>query len=485
MSSVKQESIQGVKWSVFEKFAVQGIQFVLGIILARLLDPSDYGVIGMHGIFIAISQTFIDSGFSSALIRKIDRTEDDYCTAFYFNIVIAIVCYTILFIIAPWVGKFFHTPILCPILRVQSISLIINSLMAVQVTRLTIDINFKALSNRSILSTIVSGIVGIILAYLGWGVWALVVQSLMTSIVNMIFIWIYCKWYPTQPFSKESFRNLFSYGSKLLASGLINTIYSNLTTLVIGRQFSATDLGVYNRGTSIPSLPVYNINGALQRVLFPILTRFQNDEKQLIAYYRKYIGIVSMGLFFICSLIAALGRPLVLFLLTDKWESCIIYLQIFAFAIMFDHLSIINHSMLLAVGRSDLFLKLEFIKKPVYIAILFAAIPFGVLGICISKIVSNQAAVIMNTYYTGKLFKFGYWAQLKDFSPYLLYSIIACLPAYFFTLLELPHIISLIFGGITSPMLYWLLLRKNPYMVEIIGMAKIKMNSIRQLKRFV
>lgn len=480
MQSVRQESLQGVKWSAFEKFAVQGIQFVLGIILARLLAPSDYGVIGMHGIFIAVSQTFIDSGFSSALIRKLDRTEDDYCTAFYFNIVIAIVCYAVLFVIAPWVGEFFHTPILCPILRIQSITLIINSLMAVHVTRLTIDINFKALSNRSILSVVVSGLVGIILAYIGWGVWALVAQSLLASVINLVFIWIYCKWYPTRPFSKESFHNLFSYGSKLLASGLINTIYSNLTTLVIGRQFTATDLGVYNRGTSIPSLPVNNINGALQRVLFPILSRYQNDEQQLMAYYRKYIGIVSMSLFFICCLIAAIGRPLVLFLLTSKWESCIIYLQIFAFAIMFDHLCIINHTLLLAVGRSDLFLKLELIKKPVFVAILLASIPFGVLGICISKVISTQAAVIMNTYYTGKLFKFGYWAQIKDFYPYLVCSILACLPAFLFSLLDLYHIFSLVFGCISAPTLYWLMLRRDENMKEVLGLVTNYVSKFRK-----
>lgn len=480
MPSVRQESLQGVKWSAFEKFAVQGIQFVLGIILARLLTPADYGIIGMHGVFLAVSQTFIDSGFSSALIKKLDRTEDDYCTVFYFNILIAIVCYGMLFLTAPWIADFFNTPILSAIVRVQSISLIINSLMAVQVTKLTIDVDFKALSNRSILSTTLSGVVGIILAYLGWGVWALVVQSILASVINLIFIWIYCKWKPTRPFSRKSFDELFSYGSKLLASGLINTLYSNLTTLIIGKKFTPADLGEYNRGTSIPALPVNNINSALQRVLFPILTRFQNDEEQLIAYYRKYIGIVSMGLFFICCLIAAIGRPLVLFLLTDKWESCIIYLQIFAFAIMFDHLSIINHTLLLAVGRSDLFLKLELIKKPVYIAILFAAIPFGVLGICISKVISTQAAVIMNTYYTGKLFKFGYWAQIKDFYPYLVCSILACLPAFLFSLLDLYPIFSLVFGCISAPTLYWLMLRRDENMKEVLGLV---MNYVSKFRK--
>lgn len=473
MSSVKQESIQGVKWSVFEKFAVQGIQFILGIILARILAPSDYGVIGMHAIFIAVSQTFIDSGFSSALIKKIDRTEDDYCTVFYFNILIAVVCYAILFAIAPWVADFFHTPILCPILRVQSVTLVINSLMAVQITRLTININFKAISYQSILSTVVSGIVGIILAYIGWGVWALVAQSILASLINVIFIFIYTKWIPTRPFSKKSFHDMFSYGSKLLASGLINTIYSNLTTLVVGKKFTAADLGEYNRGTSIPALPVNNINAACQRVLFPILSRYQNDKEQLMSYYRRYIGIVSLVLFFICCLLASVGRPLVLLLLTDKWESCIIYLQIFSFAIMFDHLCIINHTLLLAVGRSDLFLRLELIKKPIFVAILFASIPFGVIGICISKVIANQVAVIINTYYTGKLFKFGYIAQIKDFSPYLLCSIVACSPAFVVScFLNLHPIVSLAIGIVSAFLLYWLLLIRDNNMKEVIVMIK-------------
>lgn len=471
MSSIKEESLKGVKWSAIEKFAVQGIQFVLGIILARLLSPSDYGVIGMYGVFIAISNTFIDSGFSSALIKKIDRNEDDYCTTFYFNITIAILCYAILFITAPWIAIYFHTPILCSVIRVMSVTLIINSLMAVHVTKLTIDINFKALSYRSILSTIISGVVGIILAYIGWGVWALVTQSLLSSMVNLIFIWFYCKWYPKRPFSRKSFNGLFSYGIKLLASSLINTLFSNLTTLVIGRKFTSTDLGEYSRGTSIPSLPVNNINSALQRVLFPILSRYQNDTQQLMSYYRRYIGMVSLALFFICSLLAAIGKPLVLFLLTEKWASCIIYLQLFAFSIMFDHLCIINHTLLLAVGRSDLYLKLEIIKKPVFIAILFAAIPFGVIGICVSKIISSQVAVMMNTYYTGKLFKFGYLAQVKDYYHYLIWSVVACTPSFAFTFLDFHPIASLTFGCLTAPLIYWFLLRRDTNMKEVVSLT--------------
>lgn len=474
MSSVKEDTIKSVKWTALEKVSVQGIQFVLGLIMARLLTPEDYGTVGMLAIFIAISTTFIDSGFSNALIRKIDRTESDYCTVFYFNIVIAIVCYAILFIGAPWVADFFHIPLLCAILRVQSISLVLNSLMAVQVARLTIDLDFKALAKRNVFASIVSGIIGVMLAYIGWGVWALVAQALVGSFISLVFIWIYCKWIPRQGFSREAFRYLWGYGSKLMASGLLHTIYTNLTTLIIGRYFSSKALGVYSRGTQLASYPVNITNDVLGKVTFPILAKIQNDEGHLIHVYRKYICVTSMIIFFGCVLIAAVAKPLVLFLLTAKWAECIIYLQIFCFAIMFDHICRINLNLLEVKGRSDLFLRLEIIKKTISIAILFASIPFGVIGICVSKVIYTQIAVFINTYYTGKLFNLGYIAQIKDFSGFLIKSIIACAPAYLLTFLNLNNVVSLLLGCSSAVCIYWLLLRKDAYMIDILNMVKSK-----------
>lgn len=472
MSSVKQETLKGVKWSFFEKIAVQGIQFVLGIIMARLLSPSDYGLVAMYGIFFAISQTFIDSGFSSALIHKQDRTETDYCTVFYFNIAISAFFYIILFITAPWIAEFFHESLICPIIRVQAITLIINSFMAVQMTKLTIDVDFRAISIRSIISSIGSGIIGVILAYIGFGVWAIVIQGICNSVINVFFIWVYCKWIPRKRFSIKSFKDLFSYGSKLLASGLLNTIYSNLTTLIIGKFFTSKDLGVYNRGQSIPGLYVNNFNGAIQRVMFPILSRFQDDDEKLIHYYREYIIMVSICSFFVCALIAAVGRPLVLFLLTSKWEDCIIFLQLSAFALMFDHLNIINHTLLLAKGRSDLFLKLELIKKPIFVAILISSIPFGVIGICVSSIITTQVAISINTYYTGKIFHYGYFKQIKDYLPIFFLAVLACLPAYLLSKTDLYPLLSLLIGCIISTLCYYAMLRKNPYFANIISLIK-------------
>lgn len=472
MGSVKQDTIKGVKWSFIEKISVQGIQFIIGVIMARILTPSDYGVVAMYGVFFAISQTFIDSGFSNALIQKQNRTEEDFCTVFYFNIAISIVCYILLFATAPWIAEFFHTPIICPIVRVDAVVLVINALMAVQMTKLTIDLDFKSISLRSVLSCIGSGVIGIFLAYRGWGVWAIVVQGIVCSIINVVFIWIYCKWIPRKKFSYNSFHEMLSYGSKLLASGLINTLYSNLTTIIIGRYFKPSDLGEYNRGSSYPGLFVNNFNGALQRVVFPILSRYQDDDKQLIYYYRQYIAIVSLCAFFVCTLIAAVGKPLVIVLLTSKWEGCIIYLQLAAFALMFDHLSIINHTLLLAKGRSDLFLKLEIIKKPIFVAILLASIPFGVVGICVSKIVTSQVAVIINTYYTGKIFDYGYFKQIKDFIPLLLCSLVSCLPAYLFANTEVSPFVTLPVGCLSALCIYWFILRKNIYMNKVLSLIK-------------
>lgn len=476
MKSVKQETLSGVKWTAIEKFSVQGIQFLLGLIMARLLSPSDYGTVGMLAIFFAVSQTFIDSGFGNALVRKIDRTETDFSTVFYFNIVVSVACYILLFTIAPWVGSFFNMSILCPILRVQSINLILNSMMGIQVAKLTIDINFKALAKRSLWSSIVSGVFGIILAYNGFGVWALVYQSILSTFINLVFIWIYCKWKPRREFSWQSFRELFSYGSKLLLSGLLNTIYVNLTPIIIGKYFSPRDLGFYSRGTHLARYPGDNINGVLQRVTFPVFAKLQNDDEHLIHAYRKYISITSMCIFYGCVLMASIGKPLVLLLLSSKWAEAIIYLQIFSFSIMFDHINSINLNLLQVKGRSDLFLRLEIIKKTISTIILFASIPFGVIGICISKVIYTQIDVFINTYYTGKLFHLGYIDQFRDFGGYLILSIIACVPAYLLTFLDIPYIVTLILGASTSTILYFIFLRKNKYMHEVLETIKSKLH---------
>lgn len=476
MESVKQATLSGAKWGTIEKLAVQGIRFVLGIIMARLLAPGDYGIISMLTVFIVLSETFIDGGFNTALIRKKEHNQEDYSTVFYFNLGISLFCYAVLFIVAPFVASFFNMDILCPVLRVQSVSLIINALMAVQVTRLTIELNFKAIAIRALLASLISGLAGVAFAYWGYGVWALVWQTIICSLVNLLFIAIYCRWLPSLCFSTKVFHELFSFGSKLLASNLINKIYSQLSTIIIGKFYSAAQLGTYDRGAGLASMPADLINSVLSKVTFPILAKLQDDESRLISVYRQYIKVMSLVIFFVCILLVALARPLILFLLTVKWEAAIIFLQVYVFAVIFNHIDGVNINILNVKGRSDLVLKLEFWKKGISTVILLASVPFGVLAICFSRVLYSWLNIVFDSYYTGKFFQYGLFAQIKDVYKYLIFSIIACVPALGLTFTPMPSIVPLLIGSLSAIIIYYLLLRKDESMNQItdILFSKIK-----------
>lgn len=468
-NNLKTDTLKGVKWSALEKFSLQGIQFIIGLILARLLTPTDFGTVGMLAIFISISQTFVDGGFSNALIRKIDRTETDYSTAFYFNILVGLICYGILFLLSPYIAKFFNTPILSELLKVLSITIFINSLTVVQIAKLSVEINFKAQALATLISVILSGSIGITLAYKGYGVWALAWQTVLNALFKSIILWYQSKWKPMIVFSMNSFKNLFSYGSKLLTSSLIGTIYEHMTTIAIGKFYTAKDLGFYSRGQQFAHLPSIAIIDVLGRVTFPILAKLQNEDDRLIQVYRKYIQITSMIIFFLLTLLAAMAKPLIIFLLTDKWSEAILFLQIFCFAFMFEHISKLNLNLLQVKGRSDLYLRLEIIKKIIAFSILAISIPFGVLIICISKVLNGQIALFINTYYTEKLFNLGYIKQLKDFSKYLIFSLIACSPTFLMTFYNIPAIVQLIIGTLISTIIYSFLLRKDPIFKEVVN----------------
>lgn len=472
MGELRDKTISGVKWTAIGRFSTQGIGFVIGLILARKLSPSDYGIVGMISIFIAIAQTFIDSGFSSALIRKEDRTDVDYSTAFYFNFVVGVVSYAILFFFAPLIANFFATPILKDVVRVVSINLFLNSLTIVQGAKLNIALDFKSQAKVSLITTIISGAIGIAFAYNGYGVWALVYQSVSSSLLRVILLWSITKWSPSIVFSTNSFKSLFSFGGKILSAGLLHTFYTNFITLVIGKFYTPKDLAFYSRGESLASLPSTNITGILQSVTYPVLSKLQNEDNRLIAVYRKYIAISSMIIFFGMCLLAALAKPIILFLLTAKWAEAIIYLQIFCFALMFDHLCQLNLNILYVKGRSDLVLRLEIIKKTISITMIIIAIPFGVLAICIARALYSQVAVYINTYYTGRLFGLGYVSQIKDFGKYFIGSLIAVLPAYLLTFSTIPNFVVIIIGAVLACAIYWLFFRYDERFKDIISIIK-------------
>ena len=472
MGELKDKAISGVKWNAIGRFSTQGVNFVIGLILARLLSPSDYGVVGMVGIFFAIAQTFIDSGFGSALIRKNDCTDADYSTAFYFNIVVGLVCCILLCIASPFIADFFNTPILKDLVKVMSLNMFISSFAIVHTARLTHSVDFKSQSIVNLLTAVIAGVCGILMAYNGFGVWSLVFQHVINSIVRVVLLIVVTKWLPRFEFSKESFRYLFDFGSKILVSSLLHTVYSNLTTLLIGKFYTAKDLGFYTRGQTLAAFPSSNVNSIIQSVSYPVLAKIQDDDKHLIESYRKLISMTSMVIFFGMFLLAAIAKPLIVTLLTKKWLNAVIYLQVFCFAYMFDHLCSLNLNILYVKGFSNLVLRLEIIKKTISISLIIAAISLGPLAICIASAFYTQIAVIINTYYTGKLFGLGYVKQVKDFSKYLLFSIISVVPAYAITFVDINSILQLVFGGVSSCVIYFFLVRRDKHFVELFSMVK-------------
>ena len=454
MGDIRNQTIYGLKWSALERISVQGIQFLIGVILARLLPPSDFGVIAMLTIFLAISQTIIDGGFSNALIRKVDRSEADYSTVFIFNIIIGVLLCLIVVWAAPYIAAFYEMPQLSSVMKVLALTLLFNSFSVVFYAILTINIDFRSIAIANFVSAIISGVIGIVMAYQGWGVWSLVFQSVSRSVINALLVAVLAKWRPKFFFSRVSFVEMFSYGSKILISSLINTVYANLTPMIIGKFYTSKDLGYYDRGRQFGVLPINYIVQTYERVTFPIMSQLQNDDTRLIDAYRKYIKSASLIMFIVVMLIIALAKPIILLILSAKWVEAIIYLQLFCVAEMFNHVTRLNLVLLQVKGRSDLFLRLEVIKKAISLSMLLCAAPFGIIPICISQILYSQIAMYINTYYTKKLFGLSYLMQVKDFSKYLIFAFVACVPAYLMVVFDVPSLLSIILGSVIALALY-------------------------------
>lgn len=422
--SLKQKTTKGLFWSSVERFSNQGVSFIFSIILARILAPSDFGIVAMIGIFFAVAQSFVDSGFSNALVRKTDRREEDLSTCFYFNIGVGIVAYIVLFLIAPFIADFYNQPILSPIIRITGFGVVLNSLCVVQQALFTIKIDFKSQAKVTLSATIISGIVGVVLAYQGYGVWALVWQGVVMSLVRMGLLWLMSKWRPKAGFSKDSFHYLFGYGSKLLASGLLDTIYNNIYPIVIGKFYSPAQLGNYSRALSFAQLPSSNITSILQRVTFPVLSTIQDDLPRLQTNYRRLLKLSAFIVFPLMMGLAAVAFPLIRIVLTPKWEGCSFYLQIICFALMWYPIHAINLNLLQVKGRSDLFLRLEIIKKIVGVCIMCITIPLGITAMCIGMVASSFIALFINTFYTGKFIDIQYLKQMRDLLPIFVNSLL-------------------------------------------------------------
>ncbi len=446
MSSLKHKTISGVAWSSIERFSVQGIQFVIQVIMARILMPEDYGVIAMLAIFLAVFQTFIDSGFSSALVQKNDRSEVDYATVFYFNIVISVVLFFALFFSAPWIAGFYNTPILVPVTKVVALNLLINAFGVVPRAKLTVLIDFRTQAKASFTAVIISGAIGVWMAYSGYGVWALVFQSLLYNGIGTLLLWILSKWWPLWTFSVNSFKRLFSFGSKLLLSGLLETIFRNLYTLVIGKKFTVQELGYYSRADQFAQFPSSNLSMIIGRVAYPVMCDVQHDDEQLKNVFYKFLRISVFIIFPLMIGLAALSEPFIHLFLTEKWMGVVMLLQILCISYLWYPVHGLNLTILQAKGRSDLFLRLEIIKKVIGVITLVVTVPFGVISMCVGLVVSSILCLYVNVYYTKKILKINLITQLKIVLPSLLLSICMGGIVYFLTKIGLSDVLTLLVG---------------------------------------
>lgn len=422
--SLKDKAVSGIIWTSIERFGTYFIQLVIGIIIARILSPEDFGVIGMTSIFMAIANTLLDSGFGNALIQNRERNETDYATAFYFNILIGILLYIFLYYAAPFIASFYKTPILQAVCRIIGITLILNSLTIAQTAKLTAEFKFKELSYINILTQFITGLLGILAAYWGAGVWALVLQNVGSCFLRIIFIEYITRWIPTKKFSIQSFKRMFSFGSKILCSGMINTIYSNLYTLIIGKVYNTTQVGYYTQGDKFAVLPSTTLLNVIMKVAYPLMAEVQDNTEKLRIAYKKFLRIPIFILYPVLTGLIIYADPLIRILLGEKWLPCVPILQILCIGTFFDPLTHINLNVLYVKGRTDLVLKLELIKKTIAFVILFAMIPLGLWWLCAGRVFYGFIAYIINCHYTKKILDFSFWKQMKYNIPIITKSIL-------------------------------------------------------------
>ncbi|MGJ7024423.1 lipopolysaccharide biosynthesis protein [Petrimonas sulfuriphila] len=415
--NLRSRTVSGLFWSFIDSFAVQGIGFVVGIILARILDPSDFGLIGMMTIFISISQWFVSSGFGQALIRKQDCTQDDYSTVFLFNIIFGGILYIVLFASASFIAHFFNEPQLTPLIKVLGFSILITALTIVQRTQLTKKIAFKLQTRISVVASVTAGVVAIIMAYYNWGVWSLIVKTLIENGINSVLLWLYSKWRPSLIFSKRAFNELFGFGYKLMLRGLIYTIFNNIYYAIIGKYFSAAQLGYYTRAEQFSNLPSTKINKIVNRVSYPALSELQEDTVKLKHVYRKIL-ISLVYITSICMIIlAALAEPVVIILVGEKWRPSIEYLQLLSIIGLLYPLCDYNLTILKIVNQPSIILKLEIFKRLFSIPIIVIGVILGIKELLVGIIILTWVEFFVNSYFSGKYIAYSIPELLQDILP--------------------------------------------------------------------
>ena len=416
--------IKGIFWSAVDRFAVVGFQLLFEILLARLLLPSDYGLIGMVAVFMAITLVFVDGGFMNALIQKQDRTELDFSTVFYTSLLLSFVLYILLFSFAPYIAIFYKVPLLTSIVRILGFNIVINSIGLVYRTKLSISLDFKAQAKLSFFSVLLSGILGVYLAYHGFGVWALVSQSLFLYGLNTLFLILNLRWLPLLQFSKESFKKLFGFGSKVLAAGLIQNIYSNLYSVFIGKVFSVKELGLYVKSSQFTLYPSSMMTNMVQRVLYPYLSQYQNDDVKLFEMNKQYYTIIAMLFFPLFVGLGVLAEPFVLILLSSKWIEAVPLIRVLAIAFLIYPFINLNMYVFQIKGLTSRFFWIEVLTKIIGIGILVFTLKYGVYIMCVGLLLQHLIQLIITSYFSDRAMNSSIFSQLKVLFPFMIVSII-------------------------------------------------------------
>lgn len=468
--SLKKKTVKGVGWSAIDNVVQTGVTFVVSIVLARLLTPDDYGLIGIIAIFTTVCTALINGGFTTALIRKKDATGDDYNTAFIVNLVVSLVLYAILFLCSPLIADFFGREELLALTRVSSLGMIIGALALVQQTRLTKRIDFKSQAKITLIASVSSGIVGIVLAVLGFGVWSLVAQQLMSHCLRTVLLWFVNKWIPSLRFSSKSFHELFGFGWKMMVSSVIDTVWKELYQVVVGKFYSPATLGQYTRSKQFSKLFSSNLTSVIQRVTYPVLSNIQDDNERMVTAYRKIIKttmfVTAISMFFL----GAISEPLLYCLIGPKWHDAAVYLPLICITGSFYPLHAVNLNMLQVQGRSDLFLGLEIVKKIIGIFPLSMCIFYGVMPMLYASIFISIVCFFLNSYFSGKLIGYSSWMQIKDVAPFYGVAGLIALSVFFLKFL---------------PFSYWIILPSQMFVGGIVFFFLCRETKIKEYEELL
>lgn len=440
---LKDKTVKGVGWSAFDNISQYAVSFVVSIVLARLLSPDDYGLLGIIAIFTTVCEAIIDGGFTNALIRKKNVTEEDYSTIFVLNLVVSVFLYVLLYFCAPLVANFFGRDELISLIRIASLVLVISAFSIVQQTRLIKLIDFKTQTKITLIAGIISGIVGIFMALLGCGVWSLVAQQITSKLFRTILLWIYNKWFPRVVFSLSSCRELFGYGWKIMVSSLLNTLWKELYQVVVGKFYSPATLGQYTRAKGFSQIFSKNLTTVVQRVTFPVLSEIQDDQVRMVSAYRRIIKTTMFITAISMFVLGAISEPLLYCLIGPKWHEAATYLPLICISGSLYPLHAINLNMLQVKGRSDLFLGLEIIKKIIGLAPLFIGAFIGIMPMLYVNLLTGFISYFLNSHFSGKFLGYSSWMQLKDVFPSYVAATIIALAIYFFKFLPISNWIIL------------------------------------------